>query len=215
LRRKTYTALIVVPILAYLLVLYVVAALVRPPALGWYGLAVVTAITLTLMVVALRLYPRSRVNAIRARPRRNDGLKLLVMVDAHTSNEAFARAVEATCGGRPSEVLVVAPLLADRLHFAADDEGEFQEDARVRLHESLQALARAGIDARGQIGDDDPLTAIGDALAAFPAAEILVLAPESDPHAWLEDDLEHRVRDLYGVHVTFRKVAVPAEVMRS
>jgi hypothetical protein len=212
--RSTYRTLIVVPVLAYLLVLLVVALLVQPPALGWYGLGLVAALSLILTTVALRLYPASRVNAARVHPRRDAQPRLLVVADAHTSNEAFVRAVDSVCGGRPAEVLVVAPVLADRLHFSTDDDAVLQEDARSRLHEALQALARVGIEARGMIGSDDPLTAIGDALALFAAAEILVLAPEHDPHAWIEDDLEAQVRDVYGIHSTFWKVGAPIEARR-
>jgi hypothetical protein len=77
-----------------------------------------------------------------------------------------------------------------------------REDARVRLAETLQGLARFGIEARGVVGTDDPLQAIGDSLAGFPANEILLAAPEARQRTWLEHGLERQVRDVSGVHVS-------------
>jgi hypothetical protein len=82
----------------------------------------------------------------------------------------------------------------------ADDERREAEDARVRLTDVLQVLSRHGIEARGVVGADDPLQAIGDALAFFPANEVLLVL--SRPPTWLERKLERRVRDLYGVHAS-------------
>ena len=46
------------------------------------------------------------------------------------------------------------------------------------------------------LGGDDPLQAIGDALAGFPANEILVVAALDRRRSGLEHDLERNVRDI-------------------
>jgi hypothetical protein len=61
----------------------------------------------------------------------------------------------------------------------------------------VDGLHAVGIDARGRIGDDDPVQALGDALAEFPAVEVLVVT-SADTH-WLEDDLFERARQLVPV----------------
>ena len=55
---------------------------------------------------------------------------------------------------------------------------------------------------RGAVGSDDPLQAIGDALAVFRAGEVLLVAPEMSRRRWLDYDLERQARDVYGVHVS-------------
>ena len=61
----------------------------------------------------------------------------------------------------------------------------------------VDGLHAAGFDARGTIGDDDPVQALGDALAGFPAVEVLVVT-SADTH-WLEHDLFERARQLVPV----------------
>jgi hypothetical protein len=75
-----------------------------------------------------------------------------------------------------ADVVVVAPALNSRLRRWVSDE----DAARRRAHERLDALVDrlrpvAGR-VEGRVGDADPLLAIGDALATFPADEIVVAA---------------------------------------
>jgi hypothetical protein len=59
-------------------------------------------------------------------------------------------------------------------------------DAQRRLAVSLGSLAAAGLDARGQIGDTDPVQAVEDALHTFPAQE-LVFVTGRDHDAEVQD----------------------------
>jgi hypothetical protein len=75
-----------------------------------------------------------------------------------------------------ADVVVVAPALNSRLRRWVSDE----DAARRRAHERLGALVDrlrpiAGR-VEGRVGDADPLLAIGDVLATFPADEIVVAA---------------------------------------
>lgn len=54
---------------------------------------------------------------------------------------------------------------------------------------------------RGQLGDADPLRAIGDALGVFVADEILVATHPEARSAWLAGDLVARARSRFGVPV--------------
>jgi hypothetical protein len=88
------------------------------------------------------------------------------------------------------------------LHFLTDSEESERADARVRLTEAVAALGQLGLEVRGLVGMDDPLQAIGDALAGFPANEILLATSTQTRGAWLEQGLERRARDAFGVHVS-------------
>jgi hypothetical protein len=200
-RARPYLVFFVAPVLAYLAVLFLVGIfVVEPTTLGWIGFGVAAAIGLLVGAVASYLYPRSRTNAARLHPRLGEGFKLLVVADGRCERAELCRAVQRSLAGRPGEVLVLAPVLASPLHFLTDAEEGEREDARTRLTETVLGLERLGIESHGMVGGDDPLQAIGDALASFPASEILLVA--RDRRSWLERDLERKARDAFGVQVS-------------
>jgi hypothetical protein len=208
-RSKSYQRVILVPVLAYLgAVLLLAVFVVKPSALGWVGFGVLAAIGLLIGGFAAFLYPRMGTNTNRIHPRADGLFRLLVVADAHCESTPFCEAVRGTIAGRAAEVLVVAPVLASPLHYLTNAEDSEREDARVRLAETLQGLARFGIEARGVVGTDDPLQAIGDSLAGFPATEILLAAPEARQRTWLEHGLERQARDVSGVHVSSLTISV-------
>lgn len=114
-------------------------------------------------------------------------------------DEVLARA------GADGDVLVVAPALNSRLkHYTSDTDAAVAAAAQ-RLDEALAHLAEAGVRARGSVGDADPLQAITDALADFPAEQIVIgTFPRGRSH-WLEKDLLERAGEATGLpiaHVT-------------
>jgi len=196
--RATRTTLltIAVPAAAYLALLVLVAALwVKPPLLGWIGLAVVAAVATAVTTGAFVLFPRMRrnVDAVEGAERR----RLVVLADTTCPALAIRDSIAAALAGPDPEVLVVAPVLASPLHYLAGDETAERADAEARLAAVVDGLRAAGIDARGRIGDDDPVQALGDALAGFPAVEALVVT-STESH-WLEGDLFERARQLVPV----------------
>ena len=88
-----------------------------------------------------------------------------------------------------TEVVVVVPALAspvEALTGAVDDR-------RAEAAETAATLARQLPNARGEIGADDPLLAIEDALRAFGADEIVIVGAD--------DELLGRARDRFAVPV--------------
>ena len=75
------------------------------------------------------------------------------------------------------EVAVVAPALNTRLRHWVLRRGRARAAAAGRLDAWLAALEAAGVRATGWVGDADPMHAIADALAVFPADELLVVTP--------------------------------------
>lgn len=207
-RSRPYLVFFFAPVLAYLVVLFLVAVFVaKPPALGWIGFGVAAVVGIAVAGVASLLYPRSRTNADRLHPHPGGVFRLLVVADVHCDGPALCDAVQHSIAGRPSDVLVVAPVLASPLHFLTNAESGERTDADLRLSEAVEGLSGLGITARGMLGSDDPLQAIGDALAGFPADEILLAAAASTSRNWLEFGLERRARDAFGVHVSSVTVA--------
>jgi hypothetical protein len=202
--RRTLALIVYTTIGAYLAVLLGLALFVTtPPALGWVGLGVLTAIVLLAGTLVVVFFPRARTNADRIHPHEGGLYRLLVVTDAEVEPAELRSAVKLRVLGRRSEVRVVAPVVTpSALHFLADDEEGEHAAADDRLAATLHILESAGIEADGIVGTDDPLQAVGDALVAFPADEILLVASLPTTRTWLERDFEKQARDVFGVPVS-------------
>jgi GABA permease len=138
--------------------------------------------------------------------------RLLVVANQTVGGKALLTEIANRGGGRRSEILVVTPALAGSraAHWASDlDEG--MELARQRMELSLQAIDEAGMRARGTVGDSDPNVAIEDALADFPADEIIISTHPPDRSRWLENGVVQRARDEIRLPVTHVIVDLDAE----
>jgi hypothetical protein len=86
-----------------------------------------------------------------------------------------------------------------------------EREARARLAEALTALAAAGFDATGSIGDANPVTAVGDLLRHDRFDEIVVSTLPAGVSRWLGQNVVRRMRSAHGLPVT-HVVAEPATV---
>src|SRR5205085_3626090 len=100
------------------------------------------------------------------------------------------------------EVLVVTPALNSPLKHWVSDEDEARAAAQERLDESLAKLAEAGVGARGEVGDSDPLQAIEDALRTFGADEIILSTHPEGRSNWLESGVVEKARQRFAVPIT-------------
>ncbi len=73
-----------------------------------------------------------------------------------------------------------------------------RDAAQLRIDLARAFLAQEGIELTGEIGDEDPLTATTDALATFPADEIIVSTLPQTRSGWLRRDLVERIEDETG-----------------
>ena len=98
---------------------------------------------------------------------------------------------------RDAEVLVVAPALNSWLRHWLSDEDTARRRAEERVTAHLERLERSGVHAEGRVGDADPLLAIADALATFPADEIVIAAGRNSTR--LAEGLAARARELFAL----------------
>ena len=107
------------------------------------------------------------------------------------------------CRGRyREEVLVVCPALNSPLkHWASDEDGA-RSDAQQRLERSLERLREAGVNARGEIGDPDPLQAIEDAVRTFGPDEIVISTHPEGRSNWLERGVVEGAEQRFDVPIT-------------
>ena len=97
---------------------------------------------------------------------------------------------------------MTAPALNSRLRHWVSDADRALAEARARLDASLAALRSAGIDADGEVGDDDPVQALEDALRTFKADEVIISTHPAARSNWLERDVVERAREIFPIPIT-------------
>jgi hypothetical protein len=85
------------------------------------------------------------------------------------------------------EVLVLAPATNRALAEWLSDLADARFDAQRRLALSIGTLAAAGVEARGRVGDADPVQAVEDTLRSYQAREVAVVAGPDAPEAALTE----------------------------
>jgi hypothetical protein len=199
---KTNAALIFASIVAVLVLAALVTAFfVDPPAVGWVGFAIVSAVAIGLGAGATVLVPRMRVSPPRPAVAGDKERRLLVVADTSCSDAVLCDEIHARLDGAVAVHLIV-PVRVSRLHFLANDEAEEQRDAEETTLSRVGLLQRHGIRATGTVGSDKPLESMTDALATFPATEVLLALPPEEESYWLERDLLAKARALTELPIT-------------
>jgi nucleotide-binding universal stress UspA family protein len=178
----------------------------------WAGLAVFVLLTAAVLWWWFRARrveaPRQTEPAHRAGPGER---RILVIANETVGGEALRERIQERGAGHRTEVLVVCPALNTPLRHWASDEDPARAEAQQRLAVSLERLEQAGIHARGEIGDGDPLQAIEDGLRTFGADEVIISThPEGRSH-WLERGVVTGARERFAVPITHVVVDLEAE----
>lgn len=117
--------------------------------------------------------------------------RILVVANERVASEALRDLLDIRVIG-VVEVVVVAPALVGRLGYWTGDDRRSRQAAEQRLEFCLESLRESGVEARGSVGDSDPLQAIEDALYRFDAQEIIVAAHPEGRANWLARDIVGR-----------------------
>ncbi|MEA2125930.1 MAG: hypothetical protein QOI80_2712 [Solirubrobacteraceae bacterium] len=122
------------------------------------------------------------------------------------SEPVDAGAVQAALGEEDldgAQVLVVSPAVNESpVAFWMSDSDEAIEDAESAAETTAQALSQEGARTRATTGESEPLLALQDALATFPADRVLVFVREGDAARYREDDVVGEAQRRFGVPVT-------------
>jgi hypothetical protein len=204
---KANVALIFGSIAAVLAVAaFVTAFVIDPPALGWVGFAIASAVVVGLGATATLVLPRMRVSAPSPAVAVDADRRLLVVADVSCSEAGLCNEIRARLEGAVAVHLVV-PVRVSHLHFLANDEAEEQRDAEQTMLITVRLLQRRGISATGSVGSDKPLESMTDALGVFPATHVLLATPPAEESYWLERDLLGKARALTELPITQATVA--------
>ena len=101
------------------------------------------------------------------------------------------------------EVRVVAPTLTTRLQSWVSDIDGAASAADERMQAIVGSIESAGQRAAaGNVGDEDPLLAIEDALAEFQADALILAVHTLDAQSWHERGLRERIRARFDLPIT-------------
>jgi hypothetical protein len=128
--------------------------------------------------------------------------RILVVANETCPGAELHRAVVQLAGGKPSEVVVIAPAVNGWLQTWATDVDSAIDAARLRVQEAVKALRDEGLQASGDVGDGNPLVAIEDALRVFDAEAIVVSTHPPGRSRWLSRDLVGKVQKRFELPVT-------------
>jgi hypothetical protein len=202
---------------AYRFVLLLVgyfAAIVAAKELAgrWAGLAVFIVITAVLLWWLVKGGARER--PVPMAPRRmsaEDERRILVIANETVGGQVLRDLLREKAAHAREEVLVVTPALNSPLRHWASDEDVARSEAQKRLERSLAGLRELGVNARGEVGDGDPLQAIEDALRTFGADEIVISTHPEGRSNWLERGIVGAARQRFAVPITHVVVDLDAE----
>jgi hypothetical protein len=106
-----------------------------------------------------------------------------------------------------AEIRLVTPALNDsRLAFWVSDPDQAIAEAESANEESVARLRDEGLDAEGETGESDPVLALEDALATFPADRVVIVRHPAGDESYLEDDVVDQARERLGVPVLAAEV---------
>jgi hypothetical protein len=137
--------------------------------------------------------------------------RVLVVANETVGGQELLSAISTLALTQQTEFLVVCPALNSRLKTFTSDEDPAREAAQQRLDDTLARLASVGIEARGEVGDGDPLVAVDDAVRTFGPNEIVLSTHPPGRSNWLERGVVESVRAHYDVPVTHVVVDLEAD----
>jgi GABA permease len=170
----------------------------------WLGVVVFVALT----AAAAVLWLRSRSNepvlrpAVPTRSGAEDEHRILVIANETVGGDELLAILRRKSEGVSEEVLVVCPALNSQVRTWASDEDGARAAAQARLDASLARLRQDGVQARGEVGDGDPLQAIEDALRTFVPDEIVISTHPEGRSNWLERNVVGAARDRFDLPIT-------------
>ncbi len=182
------------------------ALFLHPPLLGWIGFTVVCAIMLGLATVARFVFSSMRFNPQRPAVRPDSEPRLLVVADEHSGSPGLWQEIYARLAGAVA-VHVVVPVRVSHVHYLTNDESAESSEAEDRVRLAVGLLRQRGVSVTGEVGSDDPLESMTDALGSFPATRVLLATSTEQDSYWLERGLLAKARALTPLEVD--QVVVP------
>jgi hypothetical protein len=130
-------------------------------------------------------------------------MNLLVLTSEPITAAQLREAVGEGVGAERMQVMVVAPALHESpLQFWVSDADDAIARAEEVRRQTVEQLDAGGVAATGDSGEGDPIKAIEDALATYPADQIVLFTHTDDEQRYREDIDLDEVRERFGLPVT-------------
>jgi hypothetical protein len=100
------------------------------------------------------------------------------------------------------EILVITPTLPRRFEWLSSATDRAREQADERLQAVLGHLEEFGAGAEGEVGSDDPLEAIADAVRAFRPDHLLIALRAGEKAGWQERGLLEQIQERFALPMT-------------
>ena len=168
----------------------------------WAGLVVFILLSAGVLAWWLRARREERPRQTAPRPHAAGERRILVVANETVAGHTLRSMILERSLDVREEVLVVTPALNSPLRHWISDEDDARAAAQERLDSSLAKLADAGVVARGEVGDGDPLQAMEDALRTFGADEIIISTHPEGRSNWLERGVVEKARERFAVPIT-------------
>jgi hypothetical protein len=168
----------------------------------WWGLGVFVVLSAAVLWWWLRSRRDERPLQTAPRPHAAGERRILVVANETVAGHTLRSMILERSLDVREEVLVVTPALNSPLKHWVSDEDDARSAAQERLDASLAKLAEAGVEARGEVGDGDPLQAMEDALRTFGADEIIISTHPEGRSNWLERGIVEKARERFAVPIT-------------
>jgi hypothetical protein len=123
--------------------------------------------------------------------------RILVVANRTVAGQNLLEAIRKRAQAGDAEIHLVVPLTPPK-HGNVIYDDALRDAAQLRIDLAADYLRRERIEISGEIGDEDPFTATLDALATFPADEIIVSTLPQSRSGWLGRDLIERIEEETG-----------------
>jgi hypothetical protein len=136
--------------------------------------------------------------------------RILVVANETLLGDELLDAVRRRVGDEGALVVVIAPVNAPREGLVVYDNTR-RASAGRRLDRTLARFREAGIPAMGHVIDDDPLTAVKDAIAMEEPDELIVSTHPESKSGWRRRNLVEEIRKAAGARPVEHVVSQVAE----
>ena len=127
--------------------------------------------------------------------------RYLVVANQTLGGEHLLQEVRKRLASEACDFYVLVPATAPKDQ-ATWTEGQAASIAQERLEAALARFRELGAEADGEVGDADPLLAIGDVSRERPFDEVILSTLPAGISRWLGLDLPSRVEKSFGVPIT-------------
>jgi GABA permease len=131
-----------------------------------------------------------------------DERRILLVAGETAADHRLVSEIEKASAGVRARVLVLCPPLVSPLRRWTSDVDGPRAQAEGRLDDVVGRLRARGIEVRGEVGDEDPVRAIEDALRTFGADEIVISTHPEGDSTWLERGVVARARERFALPLT-------------